>query len=110
MDIPLTESGVNLNWSQIMKMINDHPLDFFQNGGWSFLGGPGENGDEQSVSEESDEESAFEDEVDDAYGMPQPTFEYVPDEESARLSSRMMKECVFHLLCQCSAKDEPHVA
>ncbi|VDB88531.1 unnamed protein product [Peniophora sp. CBMAI 1063] len=34
----------------------------------------------------------FEDEVDDAYGMPQPTFEYVPDEESARLSSRMMKD------------------
>lgn len=46
-DIPLTESGVNLNWSQIMKMINDHPHDFFQNGGWSFLGGPGANPDDE---------------------------------------------------------------
>lgn len=64
-DIPLTESGVNLNWSQIMKMINEHPHDFFQNGGWSFLGGPGENADEQSVSEDSESESEFEAEGDD---------------------------------------------
>ncbi|KAH7107755.1 FACT complex subunit SPT16 [Auriculariales sp. MPI-PUGE-AT-0066] len=58
-DIPLTESGVNLNWSQIMKTINEHPLDFFQNGGWSFLGGPGEAGDAKSASEDSGSESAY---------------------------------------------------
>ncbi|KAJ7236734.1 FACT complex subunit SPT16 [Mycena haematopus] len=37
-DIPMTESPVNLNWGPIMKTINDSPYDFFQNGGWSFLG------------------------------------------------------------------------
>ena len=63
-DIPLAESGVNLNWSQIMKTINEHPHDFFQNGGWSFLGGPGENGDAASMSEGSDSESVYSGESD----------------------------------------------
>jgi nucleosome binding factor SPN SPT16 subunit len=34
----MTESPVNLNWGPIMKTINDSPHDFFQGGGWSFLG------------------------------------------------------------------------
>ena len=38
-DIPLAEGPVNLNWGPIMKTINDNPYDFFQQGGWSFLGG-----------------------------------------------------------------------
>lgn len=28
-----------MNWGPIMKTINDDPYDFFQQGGWSFLGG-----------------------------------------------------------------------
>ena len=42
----MSEGPVNLNWPPIMKMINDNPYDFFQNGGWSFLGGPGETADD----------------------------------------------------------------
>ena len=41
-DIPLAEGPVNLNWGPIMKTINDSPYDFFQGGGWTFLGGTGE--------------------------------------------------------------------
>ena len=38
-DIPIAEGPVNLNWGPIMKTINEDPYDFFQQGGWSFLGG-----------------------------------------------------------------------
>ena len=38
-DIPLSEGPVNLNWGPIMKTINEDPYEFFQQGGWSFLGG-----------------------------------------------------------------------
>ena len=38
-DIPIAEGPVNLNWGPIMKTINDDPYEFFQQGGWSFLGG-----------------------------------------------------------------------
>lgn len=40
-DIPMSDGPVNLNWGPIMKHINESPYDFFQNGGWSFLGGAG---------------------------------------------------------------------
>lgn len=36
-DVPLAEGPVNLNWSQIMKTINDSPFEFFKTGGWGFL-------------------------------------------------------------------------
>ncbi|KAG1891870.1 uncharacterized protein F5891DRAFT_986430, partial [Suillus fuscotomentosus] len=57
-DIPLGEGPVNLNWSPIMKTINESPCDFFQQGGWrSFLGG----GDADSDADVgSDSESEFE--------------------------------------------------
>ena len=37
----MSEGPVNLNWGPIMKTINESPYDFFQQGGWSFLGGTG---------------------------------------------------------------------
>ena len=37
----MSEGPVNLNWGPIMKTINESPYDFFQQGGWSFLGGAG---------------------------------------------------------------------
>ena len=40
-DIPMSEGPVNLNWGPIMKHINESPYEFFQQGGWSFLGGAG---------------------------------------------------------------------
>jgi len=57
-DIPLSEGPVNLNWGPIMKTINESPHDFFQQGGWSFLGGAG--GEESDVENGSDTESEFE--------------------------------------------------
>lgn len=36
-DIKYTEGVQSLNWTKIMKTINDDPEDFFENGGWSFL-------------------------------------------------------------------------
>lgn len=52
-DIPYSEGPVNLNWPTIMKTINSDPYGFFQDGGWSFLGGDGASDDE--VEEESAE-------------------------------------------------------
>ncbi|KAJ6500436.1 FACT complex subunit SPT16 [Mycena sanguinolenta] len=57
-DIPMTESPVNLNWGPIMKTINDSPHDFFQGGGWSFLGRG--NGVDSENSDNSESESEFE--------------------------------------------------
>lgn len=51
------EGPVNLNWGPIMKTINESPHDFFAQGGWSFLGGAG---DESEHSEGSPSESEFE--------------------------------------------------
>ncbi|KIP09266.1 hypothetical protein PHLGIDRAFT_103069 [Phlebiopsis gigantea 11061_1 CR5-6] len=57
-DIPLAEGPVNLNWNPIMKTINDDPYEFFQQGGWTFLGGTA--GDDSEPEDESETESEFE--------------------------------------------------
>ena len=36
-DIKYTEGIQSLNWTKIMKTINDDPEGFFDSGGWSFL-------------------------------------------------------------------------
>jgi len=63
-DIPLSEGPVNLNWGPIMKTINESPYDFFQQGGWSFLGGTAV-GSDHSDDDGSDTESEFEAEPED---------------------------------------------
>ncbi|KAI5124316.1 hypothetical protein M0805_008924 [Coniferiporia weirii] len=63
-EIPLSEGPVNLNWGPIMKTINESPYDFFQQGGWSFLGGTGIGSDE-SDADGSSSESEFAAETDD---------------------------------------------
>ncbi|TID16682.1 hypothetical protein CANINC_004134 [Pichia inconspicua] len=55
-DIPFSEGPVNLNWPTIMKTINADPYGFFQDGGWSFLGG---DDDEDAEMEEESAESDF---------------------------------------------------
>ncbi|CCM03865.1 uncharacterized protein FIBRA_06015 [Fibroporia radiculosa] len=61
-DIPLSEGPVNLNWGPIMKTINEDPYEFFQQGGWTFLGGaPG--AEESDPDDASQSESEFEGEV-----------------------------------------------
>ncbi|EGN96171.1 hypothetical protein SERLA73DRAFT_94229 [Serpula lacrymans var. lacrymans S7.3] len=73
-DIPLSEGPVNLNWGPIMKTINESPYDFFQQGGWSFLGG---GGNESDADEGSDSTSEFEADSDEMIS------EQSSDEESA---------------------------
>ncbi|KAG9016211.1 FACT complex subunit spt16 [Tulasnella sp. JGI-2019a] len=63
-EVPLAEGPVNLNWSNIMKNVNESPYEFFKEGGWSFLGGTGGGEDGSDRSTES-EESEFEVEGDD---------------------------------------------
>ncbi|CCH40657.1 hypothetical protein BN7_191 [Wickerhamomyces ciferrii] len=55
-DIPYTESTINLNWLTIMKTLQADPKQFFLDGGWSFLGG----GSDEEQSSEEEEESEFE--------------------------------------------------
>ncbi|KAJ3350446.1 FACT complex subunit spt16 [Allomyces javanicus] len=50
-DILFTEGPVNLNWSAIMKTINDDPAAFFKDGGWSFL--QADSDEDKSASEDS---------------------------------------------------------
>ncbi|GBF65273.1 FACT complex subunit [Trichophyton mentagrophytes] len=54
-DIPFSEGPLNLSWGAIMKTVTSDPYGFFQDGGWSFLGG-----DSDSEGEDEEEESAFE--------------------------------------------------
>ncbi|TIC59714.1 FACT complex subunit SPT16 [Wallemia mellicola] len=64
-DIPISEGPASLNWSAVMKTVNEDPKDFFESGGWSFLGG---SGDQEDGSDESEPESQYnmsEDAVDD---------------------------------------------
>lgn len=55
-DIPYSEGPVNLNWPTIMKTIQSDPYGFFQDGGWTFLGG---DGDSDEDAEEESAESDF---------------------------------------------------
>ncbi|KAI9199412.1 FACT complex subunit-domain-containing protein [Polychytrium aggregatum] len=54
-DVQVTEGPVNLNWNEIMKTVTKDPITFFQDGGWSFLGGDSDN----DSGSEDDEESEF---------------------------------------------------
>ncbi|TGO32871.1 hypothetical protein BHYA_0282g00020 [Botrytis hyacinthi] len=55
-NIPFSEGPLNLNWPTIMKTVTADPHGFFEDGGWGFLAteSDDEGGDEE------DEESAFE--------------------------------------------------
>jgi len=57
-DICISEGPVNLNWSAIIKTIQDDPYDFFNEGGWGFLRSSGSDGG----SSESESGSSFGDE------------------------------------------------
>ncbi|KAG8901329.1 FACT complex subunit spt16 [Tulasnella sp. 403] len=58
-EVPLAEGPVNLNWSNIMKNINENPYEFFKEGGWSFLSGTAAD-EENDGSGSSGSESEFE--------------------------------------------------
>lgn len=76
-DIKYTEGIQSLNWTKIMKTINDNPEDFFENGGWTFLepnsedeGGDDdddEDDDEFEPEAEGSEDSSEGDDDDDEY-------------------------------------------
>lgn len=55
-DILVSEGPVNLQWSQILRTIQDDPYEFFVNGGWSFL----QSSDGDSDSDESESGSEYE--------------------------------------------------
>ena len=52
MDLPYTVSTINLNWSTIMKSLQEDPHQFFLDGGWNFLA----TGSDDEASDESEEE------------------------------------------------------
>ncbi|KAJ1918246.1 FACT complex subunit spt16 [Mycoemilia scoparia] len=54
-NICFSEGHVNLNWTTIMKTVNDDPEAFFLDGGWSFL----QEGSDEEEEDEEDEESEF---------------------------------------------------
>jgi nucleosome binding factor SPN SPT16 subunit len=69
-DIAFTEGPLNLNWQTIMKTVSTDPHSFFKEGGWNFLtqdsdAEDGEEEDEESAFEVSEEELKSESESDD---------------------------------------------
>merc|ERR1711939_663320 len=59
-DVPFSEGPVNLNWTAIMKTVNEDPYEFFNEGGWGFLNAEGDPDEAGSDEEGSSEGSAFE--------------------------------------------------
>eukprot|EP00731_Ephydatia_muelleri_P026734 Em0018g834a len=57
-DIKYTEGIQSLNWTKIMKTINDDPEGFFENGGWTFLDSGSDN--EEAGSGDDDSEGSDE--------------------------------------------------
>ncbi|KAJ2722612.1 FACT complex subunit spt16 [Coemansia sp. Benny D115] len=64
-NLAYTEGPVNLNWTQIMKTINNDPAGFFEDGGWGFLAQDSDAEDGDSEEEES-EFTVSEDEFDES--------------------------------------------
>ncbi|KAJ1652761.1 FACT complex subunit spt16 [Dispira simplex] len=82
MDVVFAEGPVNLNWTAIMKTVQEDPAAFFQDGGWGFLL---EEGDSEGDSELEEEESEFE--------MSQSDFgSEVSSEEDSEFSSAVATE------------------
>ena len=59
-DIAFFEGPLNLNWTTIMKTVNEDPAQFFKDGGWKFL--ETESDDESNESESASEFEMSEDE------------------------------------------------
>ena len=66
-DMKYTEGIQSLNWSKIMKTINDNPEDFFENGGWSFLEPNSDDEDDEDEDTDNDDQE-FKPESDSADG------------------------------------------
>lgn len=58
-DIRYTEGVQSLNWTKIMKTINDDPEGFFGQGGWSFLDPDSETESGDGGSDSDDESDAY---------------------------------------------------
>ncbi|KAK6730106.1 hypothetical protein RB195_006893 [Necator americanus] len=54
-DLRYTEGIQSLNWPKIMKTITDDPEEFFETGGWNFLGADSDQEDEPEDESESEE-------------------------------------------------------
>ncbi|RHZ49171.1 hypothetical protein Glove_529g41 [Diversispora epigaea] len=65
-DVTFYEGTQNLNWSQIMKTINQDPADFYSQGGWSFLKLHSENDDSDDASDSASEYQQSEDEFEES--------------------------------------------
>ncbi|CAA21804.1 histone H2A-H2B chaperone, FACT complex subunit Spt16 [Schizosaccharomyces pombe] len=57
-DICFYEGPLNLNWTTIMKTVNEDPIAFFEEGGWGFLGAPSDDEGDDSVEEVSEYEAS----------------------------------------------------
>eukprot|EP00794_Sanderia_malayensis_P019252 gene19252-21180_t len=76
-DIKYTEGIQSLNWTKIMKTINDNPEDFFENGGWSFLE---PDSDDEADNDEDEEESDYQP-SDASAGLEENSEDYDSDED-----------------------------
>ncbi|KAE9420524.1 hypothetical protein Angca_003055 [Angiostrongylus cantonensis] len=87
-DLRYTEGIQSLNWPKIMKTITDDPEEFFETGGWNFLGADSDQ--EAEPEDESESEDAYspsesesgEDETDEDESEEDATSEESDDEAS----------------------------
>jgi len=82
-NIKYTEGIQSLNWTKIMKTINENPEDFFENGGWSFLepDSSDEEGDDEE-EEESDYQPSDASAVDEGSGDYDSDEDYTSEDEN----------------------------
>lgn len=59
-DIRYAEGVQTLNWAKIMKTITEDPVEFFEEGGWSFLDPESDAEKEDADDEEEEEDDAYE--------------------------------------------------
>lgn len=62
-DIRYTEGVQSLNWQSILSVIREDPEEFFETGGWSFLGNENESQEEDDEDLEKEEDEDFEEET-----------------------------------------------
>jgi len=105
-DIAFSEGQLNLNWTTIMKTVNDNPAEFFREGGWSFLevdsdasSDGSEEGSVFEMSEDGYEEESDDDESDYDENASDDEGSEMDEDDSGEDWSEMEEEGTNHLLC-----------
>lgn len=89
-DVPFAESKINFNWANVLKTIQEDPVDFYENGGWASL-----QADEGAEEEDEEDELSSAYEPDDSDAEEEEEEEEDDDEEEEYEDSEEEEESEF---------------